>query len=111
MDKAKYDKAITAVDEMGSICKEGKNEIKEVIAALCGVETSKFIDLREINRGKFQECTEDISGNGNAIIDFRSKGNYSYQAFYLNSEYNWNLEKDNHDVLILVPTKKNVKGW
>ncbi len=46
---------------------------------------------------------------GDFLIAVRSAGtsNLRNKAFYLSTEFNWALKTDNHDVLCLIPTKKN----
>lgn len=36
----------------------------------------------------------------------RAKGRYKYRSFFLSSQVNWEIVKDEHDNLCLVPTRK-----
>ena len=45
--------------------------------------------------------TEDVS-----LIDVRIYENFANKGYYLNSNYNWQIIKDNVGELVLVPTKR-----
>ena len=43
---------------------------------------------------------------GKQLIDKRCFGKYEKNSFYLNNDYNWEITKDEHEELCLIPTKK-----
>jgi len=43
MEKLNYDAAIKAVEEVDGFCGDGKQAVKKIIAALCGVEEKKEV--------------------------------------------------------------------
>lgn len=40
------------------------------------------------------------------FMQIRGSGEYKNKAFYLNSDYSWELKKDNSEVLCPIPTEK-----
>jgi hypothetical protein len=53
------------------------------------------------------EITGVLSSKNNlGLIALRLVGDYSNNAFWLNDRYNWEIKKDNHGVVCLIPTKK-----
>jgi hypothetical protein len=65
-------------------------------------------DVVEIDKSRLVEPSfgllENLESSGN--VKTRSTGNFSSQAIYLNSNYDWVLGKDDRDEIILVPLRK-----
>ena len=47
-----------------------------------------------------------IDPNGYGFISQRYRCKYANKSFWLNDEYNWEIKRDEDDVLCLIPTKK-----
>lgn len=58
---------------------------------------------------KYLEITSDnrVFGNrGGMLLERRIAGEFKNKAFWLNSGFNWEIKRDNEDVMCLIPTKK-----
>jgi len=74
-------------------------------------EQDKYVDLRGL---KLSRSFEPGKFGGNTIFEqfsalqVRGVGKYAFKGFYLAHEYNWEIITDEHDYLVLVPTRKTV---
>ena len=74
------------------------NQKKVFTSIFPDFSTDKSIDLSKIT-------DEGLFGQSNSIIQIRCSSDYKDKAFYLSSDYNWELKKDRLAV-ILIPTRK-----
>lgn len=60
-------------------------------------EEAKYLNLRN-----YTYCD-------NNFFQIRNGGKYKDKAFFLTDDYNWEIKRDIHNTLCLIPTKKDKK--
>ena len=92
----------TKIDVTGSISKlisEGTPSQKSAVQNL-GIT---LVEDKSVKIPRFNSIRDE---NDVELIARRHYEEFEGKAFYLGSEFNWELKKDSRDVLCLVPTKK-----
>jgi hypothetical protein len=91
------------------------NEVNAMFAASNNIQTPILEGIFGKQTAEIDLSTGEVDGktlfdnNGRlnkALICVRAGGNYQNIAFILNTDYNWDLVKDNDGYLCLVPTRK-----
>ncbi len=90
--------------EAASKCFQAKETLKVLFPEV--FEEDKYFDLNKLD---FR--TNDLNWKKSGFNDdnpmfIRGAGEFAGKAFYLDPSYNWELVKDSHNILCLVPTKK-----
>ena len=95
---------------------EGCSDVKKVLENMFGKEIfkeDKYFDLRALGRYEdYKIFTKEDSVKAgfysSGFLQIRSSGIYGGKSFYLDDDYNWEIIKDNTNLLVLVPTRKQI---
>jgi len=82
-------------------CSEWKAKLEKQFPTLVTKELDLSVDV--VNGLQLYRRDGDVS---NSLIAVKSGGNYKNKGFYLNSNYNWEIVKDNVGYNVLIPTRK-----
>ena len=111
LDGTTTDEAIRGLCELA--CDTWKPKIKANHPE-CFPEESKYFDFSKYDSHQIMKpgASEALGfGENSEPIQIRvalpvNESNYQYKGFWLNDKYDWKLVRDNHNELVLVPTKK-----
>jgi hypothetical protein len=89
------------VDEM---FKASEKTQTKVLESIFGIQTDEIDLSTGIVYGikVFEEC----GSTNSSLIAVRTHGKYKNKGFFLNSDYNWELAKDDNNNLCLLPTRR-----
>jgi len=94
--------------EAGRLCPTVRDYLqKEVPEAF---EDDKYFNLSFLNIGGgiFKRDLLEKCGLDSYTIQIRDSGEYKNKAFYLDNDYNWEVKKDNENILCLILTRKKL---
>lgn len=83
------------------------SEQHELLDQIFGKELEEI----DLSRPSTFDNLELFKPNGNSkysLLAIRSFSEYKNKAFYLNSNFNWEIKEDNSGSLCLIPTKKTI---
>jgi hypothetical protein len=95
--------------EAAKKCPQAKETLKILFPEV--FEESKYLDLSklEINSKEqlFKSASiKQVSGINSDFMCIRSSYEYMNKGFWLSSLFDWEIVRDSHDMLVLLPTKK-----
>ena len=111
LDGTTTDEAIRGLYELACY---GWKPIIKANHSECFPEDSKYFDFSKYDSHQIMKpgASEALGfGENSDPIQIRvalpeSESTYQYKGFWLNNKYDWELVRDNHNELVLVPTKK-----
>lgn len=94
--------------EAANKCSTAKETLKTLFPEV--FEDDKYLDLMAAvtypSTTLFDQKMLPKNSYGEPFLQIRSALEFTYKAFWLDDEYEWDLKRDSSGELVLIPTKK-----